>query len=311
MNLIFFGTPGFSLPALEQLANAGCRPALIVTTPDKPRGRGQRVTPTPVKTWAMAHGINVITPAKLDASAIDQIKALKPLVGVLAAYGKIIPKAVIDVFPKGVLNIHPSLLPKYRGASPIQTALLNGETLTGVSIMLLTAGLDEGPTIIQKQVVIQNSENAGQLEARLAVIGAELLVQALPQWLNGQIQAKPQDNSQATFTKPIPKNAGKLDWSQPASVLANMVRAYTPTPGAYTILAIRGKPKWLKILASHAIEINKKTPGTVFELDGLPAVAAMDGALVLDLVQLAGKKPQTGAEFLNGYPITDIHAIVS
>lgn len=298
MSLVFFGTPEFARPALRALNGSNFRPALIVTAPDKSRGRGNKISPTPVKTWALEQKIPLITPQKLDASFRAELKALSPAVGVLAAYGKLIPQAVIDVFPKGILNIHPSLLPKYRGATPIQGAILAGEQETGVTIMLLAPGLDQGPIISYETLGIQKNENAGHLESRLAELGAKLLIKTLPDWLNGKIQPREQDNALATFTKPIKKADCQLNPQKPATQLARQVRAQVPRPGAYLML----DNSRLKILAAQALDQKSPKPiGSVFVLAKEPALATADGLLILKLVQPPGKNFMTGAEFARGY----------
>lgn len=307
MKIVFFGTPEFALPTLDTIHKASLGPHVIVTTPDKARGRGQKTTLTPVGKWAKKHHVPLLNFTKLDIRAIRKISAIEPTIGILAAYGQLIPETLIAVFPKGILNIHPSLLPRYRGASPIQTAILKGDRTTGVSVMLLTKGLDEGPILAQKEVTIKKNENAGELTERLALAGASLISATLNPWLRGLITPKPQDNTRATYTRLFQKSDAQLNWQKDAETLARHVRAFSPKPGAYTFINIRGKTQRLKILNAYAIK--KENPPDLFVHEKAPAFGTAKGALVCTKLQLEGRGAQSGEDFLHGYSMQDIHSI--
>lgn len=297
--VVFMGTPEFALPTLERLAAA--YPVVgVVTQPDSRAGRGRRVVMSPVKELALAEGIPVFQPERLrkNLEAVEHIRAWTPDVIVVAAYGQILPPSVLEIAPFGVLNVHASLLPRWRGASPIQAALLAGDAVTGVTIMKMDAGLDTGPMLAAREVVIGPDESAGELETRLAQIGAALLLDVLPDYLAGALTPQPQPESGATLTRRLTVDAAAIGWTQPAQTLHNHIRAFAPTPGAYT--------DWngarFKILKAQMLDgpTPSGTPGTVFLHHKTPAVITGEGALVLLQVQMAGKRPMSGAEFVHG-----------
>lgn len=302
MRLVFMGTPDFAVPVLEALLLAGHEVAAAYTRPDSPSGRGQRLTPPPVKAYALERGLTVAQPETLRRQqAQEELRAFAPEALVVAAYGRILPPEVLAIPPKGVLNVHPSLLPKYRGPSPVATAILDGAQTTGVTIMLLDAGMDTGPVLAQREIAIQTDEAAGALTERLFRMGAELLVETLPAWAAGTLTPKPQDNAQATVTKLTEKEDGQLDFTQPAARLTRMLRAYDPWPGCFT----RWEGKILKVLKGVAVARQTPVGAATWQVlaqgDGA-AVVAGEGLLRLEEVQLEGKRPQTIAEFLRGYP---------
>lgn len=232
-NFAYFGTPYVASDTLATLIERGFRPAVVVTSPDAPKGRGMVLTPTETKVLATAHGIPVLTPEKLDADAQRAIAAYACEAAIVVAYGKILPQALIDAFPLGVLNIHYSLLPKYRGASPVEAALLHGDAITGVSIQKMAFRLDAGDILAQKEVGIIPTETTRELRRRLVAIGAELLTEHLPAFLNGTATYTPQDESAATHVGKINKSAGELDLQGDARTNWNKYRAYAESPGTY------------------------------------------------------------------------------
>jgi len=297
--LIFAGTPDFAVPSLAALIEAGHRPELVLTQPDRPAGRGQQPRPPPVKTLALEHRLAVLQPRRLD-DIRDELERLKPELMVVVAYAHKIPYWLLTLPPMGVLNVHASLLPKYRGASPVAAALLNSDQETGVSIMRLAEGWDTGPVFRQRALRIAPDDNAGTLTDKLARLGAELLVEVVNLRVRGMVTAKPQDESQASYAPRLRKEDGRIDWTKPAERLVREVRAYTPWPGSFTYW----NGKLLKVLAARSREslvVSRKSslPGTV--LPGLGVVTG-DGELALERVQLEGRKPMDAEEFLRGQP---------
>ncbi|HEU0168363.1 MAG TPA: methionyl-tRNA formyltransferase [Chloroflexota bacterium] len=291
--LVFAGTPDFAVPSLAALIAAGHVPSLVLTQPDRPAGRGQQLQPPPVKRLALEHELPVRQPSRLN-EVRDELEQLKPEIMVVVAYAHKIPYWLLTLPPMGVLNVHASLLPKYRGASPVAAALLNGDDETGVSIMRLAQGWDTGPVFRQRTLAIQPEDNAGTLTDKLAALGAELLVEVMGLRVRGMITAKPQDESLASYAPKLSKADGRLDWSKPAGQLAREVRAYTPWPGSYTTW----QGKMLKVLAATpAASSSQVEPATV--LPGL-RVATGQGELKLERVQLEGRKPVSAKEFLAG-----------
>ncbi|MCX7861028.1 MAG: methionyl-tRNA formyltransferase [Chloroflexus sp.] len=300
MRVLFLGSPSFAVHALEALVAAGHEIVGVVTQPDRPAGRARRLTPPPVKVAALAHGLPVLQPETLrDPQVVATLTALQPEVGVVAAYGEILRRAVLAIPPLGYLNIHPSLLPLYRGPTPVAGAILAGETVTGVTIMLLDPGMDSGPILAQAVVDLPPTARAGPLTDQLFQIGAELLVQTLPRYARGEIEPRPQDHSQATVTKMLKKEDGRIDWSLPALVIERMTRAYDPWPGAYTFW--RGQPLRI-ITAAVGATTAIATPGTVIgrSAGGHPLVQTGNDALELVEVQPASRRPMSGAAWLAG-----------
>ena len=314
MSIIFIGTPAFAVPSLRALADAGHSIAAVITQPDRPAGRRRTPRPPPVKLAALDLGLPVLQPPALrDSDTLAGLRALSPEVFVVVAYGQILRRDVLNIPPRGVLNVHPSLLPRWRGASPIPAAILAGDERTGVTIMLMDAGMDSGPLLAQKEAPVQESETAGSLGERLAEVGAGLLAETLPRWLAGEIEPRPQDDSRATTCPLIRKEDGALDWSLPSTDTWRRVRAYNPWPGAYTML----DGELLHIWQARPLEANSSArPGTVLELgepwmNDLPveainqaafAVQTGRGVLVPLEVQRAGRRALSAAEFLRGVP---------
>jgi len=243
----FFGTPYVARDTLKYLVQEGYLPSVVVTSPDAPRGRGLALTPCETKSWALEHTLPVLTPEKLDAEFLKELQSYGCAYAIVVAYGKILPQALIDSFPNGVLNIHYSLLPKYRGASPVEGALLNGETETGVAIQSMVFELDAGALLASKAVSINPDETTRELRPRLVTLGAELLIATLPDYEAGSIVPVPQDHTLATFTRKIKKESGELSLKGNSTENWNKYRAYAESPGTYTFLEKNGKRLRTKI----------------------------------------------------------------
>ena len=294
--IVFMGSPDFSIPALRALAEV--YPIVgVVTQPDRPAGRGRVLTPPPVKRLALELGLPLIQPERLrQPEAMAQLQAWAPDVIVVAAFGQILRPAVLELPRFGCVNVHASLLPRWRGAAPINAALLNGDAETGITIMRMDAGVDTGPTLSQRSLPIQPDDNAGSLSERLAALGGELLLETLPAYLSSELPPQPQEDAGATYAPMLNKADGQLDFSQPAEALARRVRAFNPWPGAFTIW----QGQMLKIQRAHAVPTPCAVPGQTVIYQGLPAFCTSDGLLALDELQPAGKKPQPGKAFLQG-----------
>jgi methionyl-tRNA formyltransferase len=294
MKILFAGTPEFARESLEALLTTGFRPALVLTQPDRPAGRGKQLAESPVKKFAQQHNMALWQPATLkDSTAIAKLTAEKPDLLIVAAYGLLLPQAVLDIPRRGCVNVHASLLPRWRGASPIQAAILAGDTQTGVSLMQMEAGLDSGPVIAAESSPIEPEETAGSLHDRLARLGGSLLVRALPGILQGTCNTLPQNPRDVTFAGKIRTEDALLDWQQPAEINARKVRAYNPEPGAW----FRFGDERIKCWSARAIEAAGRAPGTVIASgkDGID-VACNAGALRLIEVQRAGGRRVRGAE---------------
>ncbi len=296
VRVVFMGSPEFSVPTLRKLA--GQYPVVgVVTQPDRPAGRGRVLTPPPVKTLAQSLGIEVIQPEKLrEPEAQARLQAWAPDLIVVTAFGQILRKSVLELPRYGCINVHASLLPRWRGAAPIQAAILHGDRRTGATIMVMDPGVDTGPALAQRPLEILPEDTAGSLGARLSEIGAELLLQTLPGYLDGSIRPQPQDDSLATYAPMLKKEEGLLDFTQPAEALERRVRAFHPWPGSF--MDWQGQP--LKIHRAHVQAGDVPVPGRRCIIDGLPAVSTTQDCLVLDEVQPAGKRPMPGRDFLRG-----------
>ncbi|RDV83452.1 methionyl-tRNA formyltransferase [Ammonifex thiophilus] len=303
MRLVFMGTPAFAIPSLEALTRAGHELVLVVTQPDRPKGRGGKLTPPPVKEWALRYGLPCLQPVRLkDPAFLAALREAEPEVIVVVAYGKILPPEVLNLPPRGCINLHASLLPKYRGAAPIQHALLSGEKETGVTTILMDEGMDTGDILLQESLVVGEEENFGSLHDRLAQLGAELLCRTLSLWKEGKIKPKPQDHSQATYAPPLRSEDEIIRWEEPAEKIKNLVRALDPAPGARTFW----QGKVLKIWRARALTGPfGGVPGEVLALapEGI-VVRAGEGALLVLELQLAGGKRLKASEFLRGHSLT-------
>jgi methionyl-tRNA formyltransferase len=297
--IIFMGTPPFALPALETLGNGNYAVAAVVTQPDRPAGRGRRDASPPVKQLAVKLGLEVLQPVKVrDASFLEEFYQLNPDMVVVTAFGQILPKEIID-FPRfGCLNIHPSLLPKYRGAAPLNWSIIRGETKTGVTIMLMDEGMDSGDIIIQEETPLGEHETFGELHDRLAIMGAKLLVKAIDQVIRGQAVRQKQDPAGVTFAPRLTKETARINWHAQSRDIFNLIRGLSPSPAAYTTL----DGQELKIFSAETMPASHPAPpGTIAAAvaAGLP-VAACDGYLIIREVQPAGKKRMPVADFLRG-----------
>jgi len=299
--ILFMGTPEFAVPTLAMLAEK-YKAVGVFTQPDKPAGRGRQLTASPVKRWAglHEHSLPVLQPRTLrDAAVQTQLAELKPEVIIVAAFGLLLPQAVLDLPPRGCINVHASLLPRYRGAAPIPAAILNGDMHTGITLIKLDAGMDTGPIIAQASLPIQPDDTTGTLSARLAELGAQLTAAILPRWLAGEITPQPQDETQATLAPKLNKDDGRLDWSKPAVELERRGRAFSPWPGTFTTW----NSKLLRILSVQVT--GRKTQGTaglvVKDESGIGVVTG-DNILRLVEVQLEGKRAMSAMDFSRGQP---------
>ena len=297
MRILFLGTPSFAVRPLQRLVEAGYEIVGVVTQPDRPAGRSRTLQPPPVKQAALELGLQVLQPETLrDDAVVAQLRALQPDAGVVAAYGEILRRAVLELPPLGYLNIHPSLLPLYRGPSPVAAAILQGDSVTGVSIIRLERAMDAGPILAQATLPLDPSARTEPVTEQLFAIGADLLVGVLPLYAGGELVPEPQDHARATVTRMLAKEDGRLDWNLPALVLERTVRAYDPWPGAWTTW----EGQQIKILqASIEAQVVDSAPGTILDAPGL-LVATGDGALHLREVQPAGKRPMAGADWKRG-----------
>jgi len=297
MRVVFLGTPGFAVPTLEALVAAGHELVCVITQPDRPSGRGQQLTGSPVKEAALRHSLSVYQPERIRRpEAVAALAALAPGVMIVVGYGQIIPQSVIDIPPHGIINVHASLLPKYRGAGPVQWAIANGETRTGVTTMRIDAGLDTGDMLLKAETDIGPDETAVELGARLAAMGAGLLIETLARI--DTIVPQKQDAAQATYAPLLKKEDGLIDWHEPAQAIHNRVRGFQPWPGAYS----RFRGQQLHIWKSRVVAGAPGEPGQLL-LHPLRTVSG-EGALELIEVQLEGRKRIAAEAFANGQRIT-------
>ncbi|HTU45635.1 MAG TPA: methionyl-tRNA formyltransferase [Bryobacteraceae bacterium] len=301
MRVVFLGTPEFAVPSLRALASGGHEVIAVFTQPDRPKGRGNQLAESPVKVAATALGIPVYQPERIRRpESMEQLRQIAAEMMVVVGYGQIIPQVVIDLPRHGILNVHASLLPKYRGAAPIQWAIANGESVTGVTIMQIDAGLDTGDMLLKAAVSIGPDETAPELSARLAPFGAELLLKVVRQFENGTVRREKQDNSQASHAPILKKEDGQIDWLRPAQNIYNRLRGFTPWPGAYT--HFRGQQ--LSVLCAKPAHPVTAAPGVLrIEKRRVFAGCGENTALELLEVQLAGKKRMAAEAFANGYQI--------
>lgn len=301
MRLIFLGTPAFAVPTLEAIVAAGHEILTVVTQPDRPSGRGQQLMPPPVKQAALRLGLPVYQPERVRRpEAVEHLRPLGAEAMIVVGYGQIIPQVIIDIPPRGIINVHASLLPKYRGAGPVQWAMINGETRTGVTTMKIDAGLDTGDMLLKAETEIGPDENSVELGQRLAVMGAELLVRTLEGLERGAIQPEKQDPAAATYAPILKKEDGLIDWSQPALAIHNRVRGMQPWPGAYT----RFRGQTLHIWKVGQALWPGNAPGRIGSVKPL-IVGCGAGSLELVEVQLEGRKRMAAADFANGQRLSE------
>lgn len=306
MRIVYLGTPNLAVPSLEALLAAGHDVACVVTQPDRPSGRRRRLAPPPVKAAAAAHGLPVRQADDVNAPAfVEAIAQLEPEALVVAAFGQKLGRALLDLPPHGCINVHPSLLPRHRGAAPIAHAILAGDAETGVTIMEMAEKMDAGDILAQQATPIGPRETTGQLTERLAELGAQLLLRAIADLAAGRAKPVAQNHAEATLAPSLTKSDGAIDWTQPADYLARFVRAMTPWPGAFTCWTPPGKhPLRLVIRDAQAGQGQATDPGRVAATDAdRVSIETGDGLLHITHLQPAGKRPMPAADFLRGHPI--------
>lgn len=302
MKVLFMGTPDFAAVILKRLIEEGCDIIAAVTQPDKERGRGRALSFSPVKETAQFYGLKVLQPVRVrNPEYVDYIRSMAPDIIIVAAFGQILPKELLDIPPYGCINVHASLLPKYRGAAPIQQAIINGDKHTGITIMYMDLKIDTGDILLQESLVIGDDETGGSLHDKLAILGAELLIKALKQIKEGTAVRIPQEDSEATHVKMLDKDMGRIDFTMPAVHIERLIRGLNPWPSAYT--SYNGKT--IKLWRAEVEEARTEAlPGQVIELrkDAI-VVMTGDNALVIKELQLEGKKRMDTASFLRGFSI--------
>ncbi len=296
--LVFMGTPEFAVPVLDALTRTEHTITGVFTRPDQPAGRGKKLQASPVKQLAETRSLPIFQPASLrKPEGIAQVRSLSPDLIIVAAYGLILPSEVLSIPPRGAVNTHASLLPRYRGAAPIPAAILAGDTETGVTLMQMDAGLDTGPILAQRSLPISPEDTTGTLTPKLAALAAGLLIDVLPKILQSELTPIPQDNSRATIYRTIKKEEGQIDWSQPAVVIERRVRAFNPWPSAFT----NWQGAQFKILRARAWgDAQEMEPAKVLSLPQGIGVATGHGVLLLQEVQMAGKRAMSIEEFVRG-----------
>lgn len=303
MRIVFMGTPEFAVPSLEALLKSDDQVVGIVTQPDRPKGRGQQLTLSPVKLIAQREGIPILQPVKMKAPEfLEPLAAWKPDLIAVTAFGRILHPGILSLPPMGCVNVHGSLLPKYRGAAPIQWAVINGETETGITTMLMDEGMDTGPMLLQEKLAIMPDDTAGTLAPRLAELGGRLLVETIAQLKAGMLTPKKQDDGQATLAPLLKKEDGLIDWKMKATSLADRVRGLSPWPGAYTFF---GEERWNIWKAVLTIEATNDKPGTIVAVDKQSIrVATGEGMLDLREIQTANSKRMPVSQFLTGHKVS-------
>ncbi len=303
IKIVFLGTTSLSVKILSALVNAKYNIAAVITQPDREGGRGRKLTATPVKVWSQNHQLEVLQPEKVNRKDfLEVIYKIAPDILVVAGYGQILRSSLLEMAPLGCINVHASLLPRYRGADPIRWAILNGEEKTGVSIMLMDEGIDSGPILATHEVVIEDSDNSYTLENKLGKIGGELLVKILPDWIEGKIKPVPQSTEQVSYAGKIPKDLYQINWNDSAEEIVRQIKALAPCPGAYGFF----HQKRLKILKARVYDGRKKEKaGQIirYEPDVGLLVGTGNGILAIEELHPENKKAQSGQEFCCGYRI--------
>ncbi len=305
-SILFFGTPEFALPALAGLINAGWRVVGVVTQPDEPKGRKRVLTSPPVKILAAKYNIPVFQPKNLELGTWSLNIPIADIF-VVAAYGKIIPKAILDLPRLGAINIHPSLLPRWRGPSPMQAAILHGDSETGITIMQMDEQMDHGPIVASSKFQVPNSKfSYPKLHDQLARLGAELLMGTLPRWIADEITPVPQDESQATYCKLLTKNSGRIDWGKPAEEIERMIRAFQPWPGTWTIWKTDAGDRRIRIEEADVVDVAPPAgggAGMVWQNATYPLlIQTKRGSLAIKKLRMEGKSATDPASFLRGHP---------
>jgi len=302
LRVVFFGTPSFAVPTLQALLASRHTVVAVVTQPDRPRGRGQKLTASPVKDAALAAGLPVLQPESVKtAEFVTQLADAKADVGIVAAYGQILTEKLLSTPRQGMINVHASLLPRYRGAAPVHRAIIDGETTTGITIMRMVRALDAGPMMAATRVAIDIDQTSVELEDRLAHLGAGLLVSTLDDVAAGRAQETPQDAAAATYAPRLTKDDGRVDWTQPALCVHNLIRGLHPWPHAVTFA---GSDRLILHRSRPSTGTSGKGPGTVLAASGETLfIATGDGTLDLLEIQVEGKRPMHVREFLAGRPL--------
>jgi methionyl-tRNA formyltransferase (EC 2.1.2.9) len=305
MRIIFMGTPDFAVPSLRALVENNYDVICVVTQQDRPKGRGYKVVPPPVKEYAMSKGIQVLQPQSLrkEPETVEKIREMNPDLIVTCAFGQILPDSLLAIPKYGTVNVHGSLLPKYRGAAPIQWAVINGETKTGVTTMLTDSGLDTGDILLKREIDIPDDMTAGELHDRMSLLGAEVLIETVRKLEEGTIKPIPQDDSQATLAPRITKEMGRIDWSWEARKIHNLIRGLTPWPGAYTFLEDKKVRIWRSSLADDGLNTGVY-PGTIISLDqNSMKVGTGNGILVVSEIQVESGKRMTPYQYSLGHEL--------
>lgn len=303
MKIVFFGTPEFAVPSLEMLIIEGYEVIAVVTQPDKPKGRGNKLTAPPVKEFALKHGINVLQPSKIKTPEfVQQIRALSPDLLITAAYGKILSKDLLEVPALGCINVHGSLLPQYRGAAPIHWAVINGERTTGITTMFTDVGLDTGDILLKKELEIDTDITVGELHDKMAILGAYVLKVTLEELKKGTLERKPQDNTLSSYAPIISKELGLIDWNKTAQQIHNLVRGTNPWPGSYTFLNGNRMRIWRTNLASYIETGLVNGEIAQVSLDGI-LVKCSDGYILVKEIQFDSSKRMSVGDYVKGHQI--------
>jgi methionyl-tRNA formyltransferase len=304
MKIVFMGTPNAAVPSLEKILRDGHEVVAVYTQPDKPSGRGNKISFSPIKEFALQNNLEVLQPTKIKtAEALETFKSHAADVAVVVAYGRILPQTFLEAFPKGAINVHFSLLPKYRGAAPVNWAIVNGEEKTGVTTMKMDAGLDTGAMLLQRETEIGKDENAVELMQRLSLVGADLLSETLAMF--DELTAQPQNHEAATFAPIMKKEDGKIDWNLSAQEISNRVRGFQPFPTSYTFYQGKKLTIWktkVGIFLDYEPKINPSVSGTVLEVfkNHISVYCGDEMVLAIEELQLEGKKRMATRDFLNG-----------
>lgn len=302
LRTIFMGTPDFACPTLQKLIDRNENILAVVTQPDRPKGRGQKLMPPPVKELALSHGITVYQPLKVREPAfVEMIREMQPDVIVVVAFGQILPKSLLDIPPMGCINVHASLLPRYRGAAPLNWCLIDGETETGVTTMLMDVGLDTGPMLLKRSTPIDQNEDISSLHDRMSVMGADLLGETLDGLVNGQIKPEQQDDSLTCYASMLKKEHGLINWQRPAIEIHNQIRGLAVWPCAYTYLG----DQVLKIYRSKVGQGSAPAGTVIRSGKGVLEVACLSGSIFIEEMQLSGKKRLDCVSFLSGCAIAE------
>ncbi len=299
MKIVFMGTPDFALASLDKLIDGGYEIAAVVTQPDRPKGRGKKLTPPPVKERALGAGLRVLQPERVkDSGFIEALKELSPDIIIVVAYGQILPEEIINLPAMGCINVHASLLPKYRGAAPINWCIINGESRTGVTTMYMDKGMDTGDILLQRETEIGENETAGELHDRLAALGADLLLETLEGLQRNEVERKAQDHSAATYAPQLVRENGRVDWNLDAKSIYNIIRGTNPWPGCYTVY----KGERMKLWEAKVLEQKSRgTAGKVLEAGhGGMLVQAGSGTLLVTKIQMPSSRVMTVDEYLRG-----------